>query len=59
MTFCRFYTVLPENVGKKIGLQPIREDDFTLADGTLIKRKVSECHVSIHQDEGVTLIIFR
>jgi len=51
------YTVLPENVWKKIGLQPIREHDFTLADGTVIKRKVSECYISLPQGEGHTPVV--
>ena len=43
------YTVLPEAVWRKIGLKPMREHDFTLADGTVIRRKVSECHISLPQ----------
>ena len=41
------YTVLPEKVWRKIGLKPIREHEFILADGTVIKRKISECYISI------------
>jgi hypothetical protein len=33
------YTVLPEKVWKNIGLKPMREHEFTLADGTVIKRE--------------------
>jgi len=51
------YTVLPEKVWRKIGLQPIREHDFTLADGTVIKRKVSECYISLPQGEGHTPVV--
>jgi len=51
------YTVLPEKVWKKIGLKPIREHEFTLADGTIIKRKVSECYISIPQGEGHTPVV--
>jgi len=41
------YTVLPEKVWRKIGLSPIREHEFTLVDGSVIKRKVSECLISL------------
>lgn len=37
------YTVLPEKVWKGIGLRPKRTITFTLADGTEVPRKVSEC----------------
>lgn len=37
------YTVLPEKVWKALGLRPQRELTFTLADGTELQRKVSEC----------------
>ena len=46
------YIVLPEAVWRKIGLKPMREHNFTLADGTIIRRKVSECHISLPQAEG-------
>lgn len=49
------YTVLPEEVWKDIGLKPLREHDFTLADGTIIKRKVSEFFLP--QGEGHTPVV--
>ncbi|MCS7113262.1 MAG: aspartyl protease family protein [Nitrososphaerota archaeon] len=48
------YTVLPEDVWRSIGLNPMREHEFILADGTVIKRKVSECYISLPQGEGHT-----
>ena len=36
------YTLLPENVWRKLKLRPIDEMKFVLADGTVIKRKLSE-----------------
>ena len=36
------YTVLPEDVWRGIELKPLREHEFTLADGTVVNRKVSE-----------------
>jgi predicted aspartyl protease len=37
------YSVLPPDVWGPLGLTPRREVDFSLADGTLITRGVSEC----------------
>ncbi len=51
------YTVLPEAVWKKIGLKPLREHEFLLADGTVIKRKVSECYIILPQGEGHTPVV--
>jgi clan AA aspartic protease len=36
------YTVLTESVWKELGLEPLGEMEFVLADGTVIKRKISE-----------------
>jgi predicted aspartyl protease len=30
---------------------------FTLADGTMVERKVSECHITLPQGEGHTPVI--
>jgi len=51
------YTVLPEKVWKRIGLTPMREHEFVLADGTTLKRKVSECYISLPQGEGHTPVV--
>ncbi len=36
------YTVLTERVWRELGLEPLGEMEFILADGTVIRRKVSE-----------------
>jgi predicted aspartyl protease len=36
------YTVLAESVWRELGLEPMGEVEFILADGTVIRRKVSE-----------------
>jgi clan AA aspartic protease len=36
------YSLLPKNVWEKLKLPPLSEMKFTLADGTVIKRKISE-----------------
>jgi predicted aspartyl protease len=58
------YSVLPADVCRQLGLAPRREVDFSLADGTVITRGVSECTFEIgglaatspvvlgHEDEG-------
>ena len=40
-----------------IGLKPLREHEFTLADGTVVKRKVSERYISLPQGEAHTPVV--
>jgi len=51
------YSLLPEPVWRAIGLAPKREVEFVLADGTTVRRSVSECHVSLSQGEGHTPVV--
>ena len=51
------YTLLTEHQWKTIGLVATREMTFTLADGTQIKRGISECKISLPQGEGHTPVI--
>jgi clan AA aspartic protease len=51
------YSLLPEPVWQAIGLAPQREMDFSLADGTIIRRSVSECVVSLPQGKGHTPVV--
>ena len=51
------YTLLPENVWQALELVSKRTVDFILADGTIMVRRVSECHVSLPQGEGHTPVI--
>jgi len=51
------YSLLPEQVWHAVGLQPKREVTFTLADGTHIRRRVSECHIALADQEGHTPVI--
>jgi clan AA aspartic protease len=51
------YTLLPEEVWRAIELSPLREHSFTLADGTVIERKVSECYIILPQGEAHTPVI--
>ncbi len=45
------YSLLPDDVWKALGLEPKREMDFILADGTPLKRQVSECHIALIDTE--------
>ena len=43
--------------GKAIGLEPTREMSFSLADGTQVARRISECRLSLEQGEDHTPVI--
>jgi aspartyl protease family protein len=51
------YSLLPEPVWRAIGLAPKREMEFSLADGTTVRRPVSECHLSLPQGDGHTPVV--
>jgi predicted aspartyl protease len=51
------YTLLPAPIWSAIGLAPKREMQFTLADGTHVTRKISECIVSLPQGEQHSPVI--
>lgn len=51
------YTVLPQAIWKKLRLAPKREQSFILADGTVMRRKVSECFIEIPQGACHTPVI--
>ncbi len=51
------YTLLPHKTWRGIGIKPARQQEFTLADGTTIQRKVSECLISLPQGTGHTPVI--
>jgi len=41
------YTVLTESVWRELGLEPLGEVDFVLADGTVVRRKISEAIIEL------------
>lgn len=51
------YTLLPHDVWQTIELTPKRTATFTLADGTTVERRISECHIALPQGEGHTPVI--
>lgn len=51
------YSLLPPADWRAIGLEPKRRVTFALADGTLINRDVSECHIALPQGEGHSFVL--
>ena len=51
------YTLLPEQVWRSLGLEPTREMDFVLADGTTLRRSISECEIELPQGRGHTPVV--
>jgi predicted aspartyl protease len=51
------YTLLSPDHWKAIELTPKREMNFALADGTVVKRSMSECVISLAQGEAHTPVI--
>ncbi len=51
------YTLVPLEDWQRIGLKPKRTMTFVLADGTEVKRQVSECKIELPQGEGHTPVI--
>ncbi len=51
------YSLLPHKVWEAIELEPRREHTFTLADGSMVTRKVSECYIILPQGEAHTPVI--
>jgi len=51
------YTLLPQEVWQRLGLEPKRKMTFTLADGTHLERYVSECYIALDGAEGHTPVI--
>ena len=51
------YTLLPLKSWKKIGLKPQRRLTFVLADGTKVKRNISECYINLPQGKTHTPVV--
>ncbi len=51
------YTVLPVDVWQAIGLAPKRAVKFSLADGTMVERQVSECHITLDIGDGHSPVV--
>lgn len=51
------YSVLPEKIWKSLGLKPMRQVEFSLADGSVITRAVSECSFEVHGLKGTSPVV--
>jgi predicted aspartyl protease len=51
------YSVLPDEVWRALRLKPERHVEFTLADGTLIQRGVSECRFEIRGESATSPVV--
>ena len=51
------YSLVPYDVWTALGLTAKRTLDFTLADGTVVRRAVGECHLALPQGDGHTPVI--
>ncbi len=52
------FTVVPSNELKKMGIKPVREERFLLADGKIIKRKVGNALFEHKGIEGAAPVLF-
>ncbi len=51
------YTILTEDQWKKIGLKPVRTQDFSLADGTIVKRKLGLAFFEYQKVKGAATVV--
>lgn len=51
------YTLVPKGIVEKLGLKPIREQEFILADGKSVFRKVGEAYIDMDGRQGTTTVI--
>lgn len=51
------YSLLPHDVWTRLGLEPKRTREFELADGTVIRRTMSECYIELEFGDGHTPVI--
>jgi len=52
------YTVVPASILKRIGIKPQRVEEFSLADGSMIKRKVGSAMYEFQGKESAAPILF-
>jgi clan AA aspartic protease len=51
------YSQVPEGVWSRIGLQPVRRQSFTLADGSIIERDIGTCTIRLEFGETPTPVV--
>ena len=52
------YTVVPSDILHRLGIKPQREEEFSLADGSIIKRKVGSALYEFEGKESAAPILF-
>jgi len=51
------YSLLPQEVWQRLGLQPMRRVSAVLADGSVLERDVSECRICLEGIAGTTPVL--
>ena len=51
------YSVLPRSVWRKLGLKPTRSMRFALADGTPVRRRLSECRFNYQGIDAASPVV--
>lgn len=51
------YTLLPQRVWQSLGLVPTRQEEFVLADGTVVSRQMSRCYIVLPQGEEYSPVV--
>lgn len=51
------YSLIPHGTWTEIGLQPRREQEFRLADGSNVRRRISECYFILKEGEGTSPVV--
>ena len=51
------YTVLPKNMAEKLGLKSQKTQKFSLADGSIVQRKLSSAIVKIDGQEAASTVV--
>jgi clan AA aspartic protease len=52
------YSLVPTAILRRLGLRPYREVSFSLADGTIVSRKVGDAYFEINGNRGPAPVIF-
>jgi clan AA aspartic protease len=52
------YSVLPEKVLKKLGIKPVREKEFLLANGDVVTMRIGDAFFEFQGDSGAAPVVF-
>jgi len=51
------YTVVPYDMSRKLNLKPVKTQEFVLADGTSVKRKLGHAIVELDGEKAPTIVV--